>query len=101
MKETIIYSRDVKYLVMTEVHRDHPEAERGHRDKYTRVRSDTQGIFWTQVSQDLRYSELANEAVVKNMIREKGSLQRNKNKGKTLQSGWEILPAFFFPLVLI
>ena len=40
-----------------------------------------------KVSQDLRYSLLANEAVVKNMIREKGSLQRNKNKGKILQSG--------------
>ena len=30
------------------------------------------------------------------MIREKGRLQRNKNKRKMLQSGWEILPAFFF-----
>lgn len=33
MKEIIIYSRDVKYIVMTEVHRDNPEAETEHRDK--------------------------------------------------------------------
>ena len=39
-----------------------------------------------KVSQDLRYSELVNEAVVKNMIRESWSLQRNKNKRKMLQN---------------
>ena len=39
-----------------------------------------------KVSQDLRYSELANEAVVKNVIRESWSLQRNKNKRKMLQN---------------